>query len=102
MPAGVPEAEQLALPSLQAPNYDVPNLLDSINVLIEKSAALAKWSADAVRALAARPERVETINTQHRAIVEAIANHDATGGLQLLKLHLRPLSEITSVLPDED
>lgn len=67
-----------------------------------KSAALAKWSADAVRAFAARPERVETINTQHRAIVEEIANHGATSGLQLLQLRLRPLSEITSVLPDED
>lgn len=56
----------------------------------------------AVRALTARPERVETINKQHRALVDAIANHDATTGLQLLKLHLRPLSEITSVLPDDD
>lgn len=56
----------------------------------------------AVRALTARPERVETINKQHRAIVDAIANHDAVGSLQLLKLHLRPISEVIAALPSEE
>ncbi|ALV42348.1 GntR family transcriptional regulator [Pseudarthrobacter sulfonivorans] len=56
----------------------------------------------AVRALTARPERVEIINKQHRAIVDALSKHDAAAALQLLELHLRPISEITSVLPTDD
>jgi len=56
----------------------------------------------AVRALTARPERVETINKQHRAIADAISRHDAESGLRLLELHLRPLSEITSALPTDE
>jgi DNA-binding GntR family transcriptional regulator len=56
----------------------------------------------AVRALTARPERVEIINKQHRAIVDALSKHDAAAALELLELHLRPISEITSVLPTDD
>jgi DNA-binding GntR family transcriptional regulator len=55
----------------------------------------------AVRALTARPERIGTIDKQHRAIVDAVASHDAATGLELLKLHLRPISEVTSALAAE-
>lgn len=56
----------------------------------------------AVTALTASPDRVETINMQHRAIFDAISRHDAESGLRLLELHLRPISEIISALPRDD
>jgi DNA-binding GntR family transcriptional regulator len=45
---------------------------------------------------------VEIINKQHRAIVDALSKHDAPAALEILELHLRPISEITSVLPSDD
>ncbi|WP_219151497.1 GntR family transcriptional regulator [Amycolatopsis sp. TNS106] len=54
-----------------------------------------------VRALEARPERLTVINAEHRALVAALNDHDAKEASRLLEDHLRPVSEVMSVLPQE-
>ncbi|MER6670066.1 GntR family transcriptional regulator [Amycolatopsis japonica] len=54
-----------------------------------------------VRALEARPERLTVINEEHRALVAALSDHDAKEASRLLEEHLRPVSEVMSVLPQE-
>ncbi|MFD6069991.1 GntR family transcriptional regulator [Amycolatopsis lurida] len=54
-----------------------------------------------VRALEARPERLTVINAEHRALVAALNDHDAKEASRLLEEHLRPVSEVMSVLPQE-
>ncbi len=54
-----------------------------------------------VRALEARPERLTVINEEHRALVAALNAHDAKEASRLLEQHLRPVSEVLSVLPQE-
>ncbi|MFJ4100407.1 GntR family transcriptional regulator [Amycolatopsis japonica] len=54
-----------------------------------------------VRALEARPERLTVINEEHRALVAALNDHDAKEASRLLEEHLRPVSEVMSVLPQE-
>lgn len=56
----------------------------------------------AVRAMVARPERVETINKQHRDLLDALRKHDAETGMKLLRQHLMPVPEVTSTLPAEE
>ncbi|MFI9454161.1 GntR family transcriptional regulator [Amycolatopsis sp. NPDC052450] len=54
-----------------------------------------------VRALEARPERLTVINEEHRALVAALDDHDVKEASRLLEEHLRPVSEVMSVLPQE-
>lgn len=54
-----------------------------------------------VRALEARPERLTVINEEHRALVAALDAHDVKEASRLLEEHLRPVSEVMSVLPQE-
>ncbi|MFC3455379.1 GntR family transcriptional regulator [Amycolatopsis speibonae] len=54
-----------------------------------------------VRALEARPERLTVINDEHRELVAALDDHDAKEASRLLEQHLRPVSEVMSVLPQE-
>lgn len=54
-----------------------------------------------VRALEARPERLTVINEEHRALVAALDRHDAKEASRLLEQHLRPVSEVMSVLPQK-
>jgi DNA-binding GntR family transcriptional regulator len=54
-----------------------------------------------VRALEARPERLTVINEEHRELVAALNAHDAKEASRLLEEHLRPVSEVMSVLPQE-
>ncbi|ANN18117.1 GntR family transcriptional regulator [Amycolatopsis orientalis] len=54
-----------------------------------------------VRALEARPERLTVINAEHRELVAALNDHDAKEASRLLEEHLRPVSEVMSVLPQE-
>ncbi|EME50984.1 GntR family transcriptional regulator [Amycolatopsis decaplanina DSM 44594] len=54
-----------------------------------------------VRALEARPERLTVINEEHRALVAALNDHDVKEASRLLEEHLRPVSEVMSVLPQE-
>ncbi|WP_410646038.1 GntR family transcriptional regulator [Amycolatopsis sp. cmx-4-54] len=54
-----------------------------------------------VRALEARPQRLTVINAEHRALVAALNDHDAKEASRLLEEHLRPVSEVMSVLPQE-
>ncbi|WP_199746750.1 MULTISPECIES: GntR family transcriptional regulator [unclassified Amycolatopsis] len=54
-----------------------------------------------VRALEARPERLAVINEEHRALVAALDDHDIKEASRLLEEHLRPVSEVMSVLPQE-
>jgi DNA-binding GntR family transcriptional regulator len=53
----------------------------------------------AVRALIARPERVPTIDAEHRRIVRALQEHDAGTACRVLDEHLRPVPEVVSQLP---
>jgi len=53
----------------------------------------------AVRALTARPERLTTINAEHRALVAALDRHDEAEATRILHQHLRPVSEVISALP---
>lgn len=52
-----------------------------------------------VRAVRARPERLETINAEHRALVAALDRSDEQDALRILHQHLRPVSEVISKLP---
>lgn len=52
----------------------------------------------AVAALRARPERLTTINTEHRALVAALDRNDEQEVPRILHLHLQPVSEVTSAL----
>ncbi|WET76640.1 GntR family transcriptional regulator [Amycolatopsis sp. QT-25] len=54
-----------------------------------------------VRALEARPERLTVIDEEHRALVAALDDHDVKEAARLLEEHLRPVSEVMSVLPRE-
>jgi len=47
----------------------------------------------AVRALTARPERLTLINSEHRALVAALDEHDEAEATRILHQHLRPVSE---------
>lgn len=53
-----------------------------------------------VRALRARPERLETINAEHRGLVEALGRNDEQDALRILHQHLQPVTEVISMLPD--
>lgn len=53
-----------------------------------------------LRAVRARPERLETINAEHRALVAALDRADEQGALRVLDQHLRPVPEVTALLPD--
>ncbi|WP_033287911.1 GntR family transcriptional regulator [Amycolatopsis jejuensis] len=52
----------------------------------------------AVRAMEARPERLPTIDAEHRALVAALEASDAEEALRVLNVHLRPVSEVVSEL----
>ncbi|MGA6162095.1 GntR family transcriptional regulator [Amycolatopsis magusensis] len=54
----------------------------------------------AVRALQARPDRLPVINAEHRELVAALGRHDETEAARILNQHLRPVSEVLSLLPD--
>ncbi|QFU88966.1 GntR family transcriptional regulator [Amycolatopsis sp. YIM 10] len=54
----------------------------------------------AVRALQARPDRLPVINAEHRALVDALGRHDETEAARILNQHLRPVSEVLSLLPE--
>ncbi|AXB42084.1 GntR family transcriptional regulator [Amycolatopsis albispora] len=54
----------------------------------------------AVRALQARPDRLTVINAEHRALVDALARHDEPEAARILNQHLRPVSEVLSLLPE--
>jgi DNA-binding GntR family transcriptional regulator len=53
----------------------------------------------AVRALTARPERLTLIDSEHRALVAALDEHDEAEATRILHQHLRPVSEVISALP---
>ncbi|OEU86509.1 GntR family transcriptional regulator [Streptomyces abyssalis] len=52
-----------------------------------------------LRAMRARPERVGTVDAEHRALVAALDAFDAERALAVLDEHLRPVPEVVSVLP---
>lgn len=54
-----------------------------------------------VRAVKARPERLGTINAEHRSLVAALDRNDEREALRVLHQHLRPVSEVTSMLRHE-
>lgn len=52
-----------------------------------------------LRAMRARPERVSTVDAEHRALVAALDASDADRAIAVLNEHLRPIPEVVSVLP---
>ncbi|WP_267618559.1 GntR family transcriptional regulator [Gordonia bronchialis] len=69
------------------------------SVLTELYASLrSRQQRVAVRALHVRPERVDTINAQHRALVAALEDSDAAAAMAVLTEHLRPVAEVVSLL----
>jgi len=52
-----------------------------------------------LRAMRARPERVGTVDAEHRALVAALDAFDAERAIAVLDEHLRPVPEVVSVLP---
>ncbi|MDF3309201.1 GntR family transcriptional regulator [Rhodococcus sp. T2V] len=55
----------------------------------------------AVRALHVGPQRLDTINAQHRALVAALDAVDADTALDILAAHLRPVPEVLALLPSQ-
>ncbi|MEC3981773.1 FCD domain-containing protein [Amycolatopsis sp. H20-H5] len=55
----------------------------------------------AVRALEARPERLPVIDAEHCALVAALERNDEPEATRILHQHLRPVSEVVSVLSNE-
>jgi DNA-binding GntR family transcriptional regulator len=55
----------------------------------------------AVRALNVGPQRLDTINAQHRALVAALDAVDADQALEILTAHLRPVPEVLALLPSQ-
>ncbi|HWD05173.1 MAG TPA: GntR family transcriptional regulator [Amycolatopsis sp.] len=51
-----------------------------------------------VRALEARPERLRVIDAEHRELVAALDAADTEEALRILNRHLRPVSEVVSIL----
>lgn len=52
----------------------------------------------AVRAMQTQPERVSVINSQHRAIIDALAANDNDAVQAFLSQHLHPVPEIVAAL----
>lgn len=53
----------------------------------------------AVRMLHVGPQRLDTINAQHRALVAALGKCDAGESLRILQEHLQPVPEVVVLLP---
>ena len=58
----------------------------------------ARQQRVAMRALRARPERLPTIETEHRRLVECLEANDAPGAMEVLSDHLRVVSEVAAAL----
>lgn len=69
-------------------------------VLADLYASLsARQDLVAMVSVSIAPARLALINREHRALIQAIAAHDATGTQAILAAHLSPVGEIMAHLP---
>ncbi|MFH1804207.1 MAG: GntR family transcriptional regulator [Pseudomonadota bacterium] len=78
------------------------NIVATINnaVLVELYDSLqVRQQRVAIAAMRVQPSRAETIDREHKDLIEALENFDAKAAIDIISKHLRPVLDVVSRLP---